>query len=72
LRYEADTYEEEIRRTPAPGSLLNTPDGKGTVISCNPLRGTVRVRLGGEEGSIKEFHRDNVQILHRAETPAEE
>jgi cell fate regulator YaaT (PSP1 superfamily) len=72
LRYESDTYEEEIRRTPSVGSLLQTPEGQGTVISCNPLRGTVRVRLGGEDGTVKEFHRDGVQIIKRVAPPAEE
>ena len=72
LRYESDTYEEEIRRTPSVGSLLQTPDGQGTVISCNPLRGTGRVRLGGEEGTLKEFHRDGVQILKRVNQSDEE
>ncbi len=72
LRYESDTYEEEIRRTPSVGSLLQTPDGQGNVIANNPLRGTVRVRLGGEEGTIKEFHRDQVQVLKRVATVEEE
>jgi cell fate regulator YaaT (PSP1 superfamily) len=72
LRYESDTYEEEIRRTPSVGSLLQTPEGQGTVISCNPLRGTVRVRLGGEDGTVKEFHRDGVQIIKRVAPAAEE
>ena len=72
LRYEADTYEEEIRRTPSQGSLLRTPDGEGCVISNNPLRGTVRVRLGGEDGAIKEYHRDAVQLLKGAATVQED
>ncbi|MBQ7337007.1 MAG: stage 0 sporulation family protein [Clostridia bacterium] len=72
LRYESDTYEEEIRRTPTVGSLLQTPDGQGTVISNNPLRGTVRVRLGGEEGTMKEYHRDDVQILKSVSVPDED
>lgn len=72
LRYEQDTYEEEIRRTPGINSLLNTPDGQGTVISSNPLRGTVRVRLGGEEGTIKEFHRDDVQVVRNVQPAPEE
>ncbi len=72
LRYESDTYEEEIRRTPSVGSLLKTPDGEGNVISNNPLRGTVRVRLGGEEGTIKEYHRDDVHVLKGVTPPKED
>ena len=72
LRYESDTYEEEIRRTPSVGSLLQTPDGQGNVIANNPLRGTVRVRLGGEEGTIKEYHRDTVRVLKGGAAPQEE
>ena len=72
LRYESDTYEEEIRRTPSVGSLVQTPDGVGNVIANNPLRGTVRVRLGGEEGSIKEYHRDIVRLMKAVAAPQEE
>ena len=48
LRYEHETYEEAIKRTPKLDSKVTTPDGEGTVVETNPLAGLVRVRLDKE------------------------
>jgi len=47
LRYESDTYEEELKKTPAVDSIVETPDGKGVVVESNVLAGLVKVRLDG-------------------------
>ncbi len=67
LRYEFETYEDEIRRTPPVDSLVRTPDGDGVVIGNNPLRGTVLVRFpesadGKTAAESKTYHRDAVQV----------
>ena len=65
LRYEQDTYEYEIARTPAVDSTVKTPDGVGVVIESHPLSGLLKVRIGDKEDStIKIHHRDNVKIIH--------
>ncbi len=65
LRYEQDTYEYEIARTPAVDSTVKTPDGVGVVIESHPLSGLLKVRIGDKEDStIKVHHRDNVKIIH--------
>lgn len=65
LRYEQDTYEYEIARTPAVDSTVKTPDGVGVVIESHPLSGLLKIRIGGEEDStIKIHHRDNVKLIH--------
>lgn len=65
LRYEQDTYEYEIARTPAVDSTVKTPDGIGTVIESHPLSGLLKVRIGNQEDStIKIHHRDNVKLIH--------
>ena len=65
LRYEQDTYEYEIARTPAVDSTVKTPDGIGTVIESHPLSGLLKVRIGDKEDStVKIHHRDNVKIIH--------
>ena len=65
LRYEQDTYEYEIARTPAVDSTVKTPDGVGTVIESHPLSGLLKVRIGNQEDStIKIHHRDNVKLIH--------
>ena len=73
LRYESDTYEEAIRLTPSVGSVVETPDGQGTIISTVPLRGIVTVRIGEQaDAQNKNYHRDAVRVLHRAERRDEE
>ena len=64
LRYESDVYAEEIRKTPPHDALVRTEDGIGTVISSNPLAGTVRVVLRDAPDSVpKQYHRDAVTVL---------
>lgn len=45
LKYEHEVYEELSKVTPRPDSLVNTPEGRGTVVDASMLRGTCRVRL---------------------------
>lgn len=49
LRYEHETYEEALKRTPSVGSVVMTADGEGTVIETKPLAGEIRVKLGDNE-----------------------
>lgn len=60
LRYEHETYEEEIARTPPVDSTVKTPEGVGIVTEISPLTGYIKVKLGD---NIKAFHRDNVTVL---------
>jgi len=64
LRYESDTYEEELKKTPAVDSIVETPDGKGVVVESNVLAGLVKVRLDGmRETAPRLFSREQVKIL---------
>jgi cell fate regulator YaaT (PSP1 superfamily) len=64
LRYEHETYEQEIRLTPAVDSLVETSDGRGTVVSNHVLKGTVTVRLENMEGEApRTYHRDTVKVI---------
>lgn len=64
LRYEQESYEYEIARTPAVESVVKTPDGVGTVTECHPLTGYIKVKFSDKDGdSIKPYHRDNVKVL---------
>ena len=45
LRYESETYAEELRRLPSVDSAVKTPDGNGTVVAVSPSAGTIRVLL---------------------------
>jgi cell fate regulator YaaT (PSP1 superfamily) len=61
LRYEHETYEEEIRRTPPVDSVVKTADGIGTVCETSPLTGFIKVKFQ-EKGNetVKAYHRDDV------------
>lgn len=66
LRYEHETYEYEIKRTPPVDSTVKTEDGIGTVTEISPLAGTVKVRLADKpDQPPKSYHRDNVTIINK-------
>ena len=66
LRYEHDTYEYEIKRTPPVDSLVRTVDGVGVVTEISPLAGTIKVRLNDSpEVPPKSYKRDEVTVLKK-------
>ena len=72
LHFESETYAEEIRRTPAVDSQVKTEDGIGTVISTNPLAGTIRVIFkDSPDTPPKQYHRSEVTPLGKAPKIAE-
>lgn len=71
LRYESEVYSEEIKKTPANDTLVKTEDGIGTVISSNPLAGTVRVILkDSPDTPPKQYHRDSITVLPKEQKHA--
>ena len=66
LKYEQDVYEELLSVTPRQGSIVKTPDGKGTVESVSLLKGLCKVALEGKEKTIKEYKADELKVLKRA------
>ena len=72
LHFEAETYTEEIRRTPGVDTQVKTEDGIGTVISVNPLAGTIRVIFkDSPDTPPKQYHRSEVTPLGKAPKNAE-
>ncbi len=67
LRYEHETYEEEIKKTPQVGYLVSTDNGNGVVIESNPLAATIKVRLEDKPEQPKLFSRDDVKVLGKAQ-----
>ena len=45
LKYEQDAYEHLLRVTPKNGAVVDTPEGKGTVVDFNLLTGILKIRL---------------------------
>ena len=66
LRYEHDTYEYEIKRTPPVDTLVRTVDGVGVITEIAPLAGTVKVRLNeSPEVPPKSYKREEISILKK-------
>ena len=71
LRYEYETYAEEIRKTPAQGTFVNTPDGPGMVTEIFPLQGEVKVSLRSQTETVyKRYKREDVEVQTRTPRPA--
>lgn len=45
LKYEQDTYEHLLRHTPKVGAIVDTREGRGTVVDSNLITGMLSVRL---------------------------
>lgn len=66
LKNEQEAYEDLIKRTPQAGSIVKTPDGKGTVVSANLLKSLVNVALDIDgEKEIKEFKLSDIKIIKK-------
>lgn len=66
LKYEQAAYEELVKKMPKNDSLVNTPEGAGTVVDVNCLRQTVKVRMlenGQSEAGVQLFHIDDIEVL---------
>ena len=67
LRYEHETYEEALKRTPGVGSIVSTQDGEGTVVETKPLASEVKVRLtDNDKEVIKVFACRDVRVIKSA------
>ncbi|MBP9989621.1 MAG: stage 0 sporulation family protein, partial [Ruminococcus sp.] len=45
LKYEQEAYEHLLRTTPKAGAIVDTPDGKGTVVEANIIKREIKVKL---------------------------
>ena len=66
LKNEQDAYEDLLRRTPAVGSIVSTPDGKGNVTNTNLLKSIITVSIEKEDEKIvKEYKLDEIKIIKK-------
>ncbi len=64
LKYEQEAYEELVKNVPKVDAFVDTPDGKGSVMDVNLLKGTVRVRLeDASELTIRTYTSDEITVL---------
>ena len=67
LKYEQSTYEEMHKFVPRVEAVVETPDGKGTVIDNNVLAGLVKVKIDrGEDSIINVYDAKNVVTIKAA------
>ena len=71
LKYEQNAYEDLIRTTPRVGSVVNTPDGKGTVVEIvNILTGNLKIKIeNGDNATVKSYSKHEITLsrddMHR-------
>ena len=64
LKYEQPAYDHLLKITPKVGAIVNTTEGKGTVVDVNLLTGILKVRLDNNpDGLPYSVHRKNVKII---------
>ena len=64
LKYEDVAYEDLVKKAPKVDAFVETPYGKGSVISVNLLRGTAKIRLEeGLDATLKIFTFDELDVL---------
>ena len=70
LRYEHETYEDAIRRTPSQGSVVQTKDGQGVVVETKPLAEEIRVKfIDKEKEIIKTYKCADVKVISKKKPP---
>ena len=67
LKYEQDAYEDLLEKTPNVGAVVDTPVGRGTVISAQLLKGIVSVKMDAEETTVNDFKVDDIVIIKNAQ-----
>lgn len=63
LKYEHEVYSELQKVTPKPESLVDTPEGRGTVLSTQMLRGTCKVQLEDNPDEPRTFACTECQMI---------
>ena len=64
LKYEQDNYEYLLKITPEQGALVDTPEGRGTVVEVNLLSGQLKVRLDRcPDAAPHSFNRREVKTI---------
>ena len=64
LKYEQDSYEYLLKHTPKVGAIVDTGDGRGTVVENNLLTGMLKVKLDRHpDAAPTAFHRRDVKLI---------
>lgn len=72
LKYEQDAYEHLLRHTPKVGALVETAEGRGTVIENNLITGMLKIRLDRrQEAAPLIVERHDVKLIKDAQIRVE-
>ena len=64
LKHEQEAYEHLLRVTPKVGAIVDTDEGRGTVIENNLLTGMLKIRLDSRPEALPKIcHRKKVKTL---------
>jgi cell fate regulator YaaT (PSP1 superfamily) len=65
LNYEQDTYEDIRKRLPRVGAVVETPDGKGEVVSNSVVKELLKVKIKTRDGEeiVREYKIDKVTLI---------
>ncbi len=66
LKYEQEAYEDLGKSMPRNGALVQTPDGKGTVISVNLVRQVADVKMENSP-NVKSYKGADLKVLKHGE-----
>ena len=64
LSYESEYYADAYKKMPKTGSEVGTPEGKGTVVTVNMLKMTVKVKIDDHNGGLifKDFPAEDIRF----------
>ena len=64
LSYESEYYADAYKKMPKTGSEVGTPEGKGTIVSVNMLKMTVKVKIDDHNGGLifKDFPAEDIRF----------
>ena len=64
LKYEQNAYEYLLHVTPKVGAIVETQQGRGTVVEVNLLKGMLKICLDRyPEAAPAVYHRRDVKII---------
>ena len=63
LKYKQEAYEDLLKNSPKVDSLVDTVDGRGTVVELDLLRQRVKVRLEEQPESMNTYHNADIAVL---------
>ena len=64
LKYEQVAYEDLVKKAPKMDAFVETPGGKGSVVSINLLRGYAKVKLEDSgDTTLKTYTFDELEVL---------